>query len=216
MRVPLIRGIIFDHDGTLVDSLPVVVAATNAVLRQHGFPEHPAQEIVAAMVLPTIPRMLSHTGRTDPVLGGQLAQDFYREANRLPHLACVYPGVPEALADLARRGTRMGMVSNNQGAFIRVVGSRLGLLQYLPIVLGEEDMPQPKPDPRGLLQAAAGLGLAPSECLFVGDSPFDAQAATAAGMRPVGCTWGIHPRAEMDAMGFAVLIDHPRELLGLG
>ncbi len=217
MRVPLkFKGLIFDHDGTLVDSLSVVVAATNTVLRTRGFSERPAAEVVAGMVLPTAPRMVAIAGTADAALGEAMAVEFYREANRLPHLAFAYEGVVGTLQGLVDRGQRLAMVSNNQGRFIRIVGSRLGLLEFFPVVIGEEDMPAPKPDPRGLIQAAAGLALTATECAYVGDSPGDALAARAAGMAAIGCTWGIHHRSEMDAMGFDVLIDHPQELLALG
>lgn len=215
MRVHLIRppvGIFFDHDGTLVDSLDVVVEATNAVLVAEGLDPAPRAVVVAAMVKATGPRMGFHCRCEDPQRQDRLAQDFYREANRLPHLARTYPGVPALLGGLAGRGLRLGLVSNNQGAFVRRVLNALGLAAWLQVVLGEEDMPAPKPDPRGLLSAARRCGCAAPDCWYVGDSAVDLAVARAAGMGAVGVTWGTTPRRELEAMGFDLLVDTPGEL----
>jgi HAD superfamily hydrolase (TIGR01509 family) len=210
------KAILYDHDGTLVNSLPVVVAATNAALTAAGFPAQPDHVVIKAMVLPTAPRMGFHSGVTDPVRLAHMAAEFYRHANLLPHHATAYPGVPALLAEVAARGIAQGVISNNQGAFVRRVVAALGLAQYLGPVLGEEDMPAPKPDPRGLLQAAASLGVRAQDCWFVGDAGPDREAARSAGMLAIGVTWGIHRRDELEALGFDRLIDAPGELLTAG
>ena len=206
---------VYDHDGTLVDSLAVVVEATNAVLAARGLPPRPAPEIIKAMVLHTAPRMGFHAGIADPAVQQALAGEFYAEAIRMPERALVYDGVPALVAAIAARGLGQGVVSNNQGAFVRAAMAHLGLARDFGPLLGEEDIPAPKPSPSGLLLAAERLGVAPDECLFLGDSPTDAHAALAAGMHAVGVTWGIHGRDEMGSMGFAVLVDHPAEVLAL-
>ena len=210
-----VAAVIYDHDGTLVDSLAVVVAATNAVLKSRKLPECPAHEIIKGMAYPTKPRMGLHARVDDPVIQAQLADEFYVEMHRIPHLCRLYAGVPELIAGVAARGLSQGMVSNNSGRFIRLAMAHLGLAPAFAVLLGEEDAPAPKPDPRGALLAAERLAVAPAQCLFVGDSPADCDAAHGAGMRAVGVTWGIHDREEMSVMGFDVLIDRPEELLRL-
>jgi N-acetyl-D-muramate 6-phosphate phosphatase len=210
-----VAAVIYDHDGTLVDSLAVVVAATNAVLQARSLPMCPAQEIIKGMAYPTKPRMGLHARVDDFVIQGQLADEFYVEMHRIPHLCRLYAGVPELIAGVAARGLPQGLVSNNSGRFIRLAMAHLGLASSFAVLLGEEDAPAPKPDPRGARLAAERLGVAPEHCLFVGDSPADCDAAHGAGMRAIGVTWGIHDREEMSAMGFDVLIDRPEELLGL-
>lgn len=210
-----VAAVIYDHDGTLVDSLAVVVAATNAVLQARELPICPAQEIIKGMAYPTKARMGFHARVDDLVIQGQLADEFYVEMHRIPHLCRLYAGVPELIAGVAARGLPQGMVSNNSGRFIRLAMAHLGLVPAFAVLLGEEDAPAPKPDPRGALLAAERLGVAPAQCLFMGDSPADCDAAHGAGMRAVGVTWGIHDRGEMAAMGFDVLIDQPHEMLGL-
>ena len=208
-------AIIYDHDGTLVDSLAVVVAATNATLVARGFSERPAPEIIKGMAHPTIPRLALHAGIADARLLATMADEFYAHMHALPHLCRVYAGVPEVLAAVAGRGLPQGLVSNNSGRFVRLALTHLGLVDHFRSILGEENVPAPKPDARGALLAAQECGVDPTACWFVGDSPADREAARGAGMRSIGVTWGIHDQDEMAAMGFDQLIDHPRQLLDL-
>lgn len=211
-----ISGVLFDHDGTLVDSLAMVVEATNRVLSGHGRPTVAAQVIIADMVYPTNERMARHAQVADPALRLRLAADFVVEARRSsPDLSHPYPGIAGLLDALFARGVAMAVVSNNDGEFVRRVMAEHGFARAFACVYGDEDMPAPKPDPRGLIQAAAVMARAAQECLFVGDSGGDAAAAHAAGMRAVGVTWGIHTRTQLAGMGFDWLIDRPEELLGL-
>jgi 2-phosphoglycolate phosphatase len=213
---PRVGGVLFDHDGTLVDSLAMVVEATNRVLAGHGRPLVAAPVIIADMIYPTIERMARHAEAADPALRQRLAADFVIEARRSsPALAHPYPGIAGLLDALRARGVAMAVVSNNDGVFVRRVMAAHGLAHAFTCVYGEEDMPAPKPDPRGLIQAAAVMARTAGECLFVGDSGGDAAAAHAAGMRAVGVTWGIHTRSQLADMGFDWLIDAPHELLGL-
>lgn len=210
-----VAAVIYDHDGTLVDSLAVVVEATNTVLRERGLGECPPAEIIKGMAYPTIPRMGLHSQVTDPKVLAELANEFYVVMHRLPHLVRMYDGVPELIAEIVARGLPQGMVSNNSGTFIRAAMAHLGLASSFTAMLGEDDCPAPKPDHRGALLAAARCGVVPESCLFIGDSPADRDAAHGAGMCAVGVTWGIHDAAEMTTMGFDVLIDHPKDLLRL-
>lgn len=209
-------AVFYDHDGTLVDSLPMVVAATNAVLVRNGFPAEPPQVVIDAMVLATTPRMGHHARGSDPATHPRLAEEFYAEARRLgPSHATAYEGVPELLAALAGRGVKQGLISNNQGEVVRIITRHLGLAQHLAFAWGEDDVAAPKPAPDGIHQAAGELGVPLDRVLFVGDSENDSEAARAAGVRCVGVTWGIHPRAKLATLGFDHLIDHPRELIPL-
>lgn len=214
-HLPPPRAVLFDHDGTIVDSLAVVVAATNETLVARGHPAAAPADVVAAMVLPTGPRMGFHACEPDPLRQQCLAKDFYQAAHRHRHLARAYDGVPDLLAALIARGIPCGVVTNNQGSFVRGVADRLGLAPHLTVVVGEEDMPAPKPDPRGAYAAAAACGCRPDECWFVGDAQPDALVAAAAGMIAIGVTWGTHRRAQLADIGFACLVDHPHEILRL-
>jgi HAD superfamily hydrolase (TIGR01509 family) len=207
-------GVIYDHDGTLVDSLAVVVAATNDVLRARGLPEHAPRAIIAAMVKPTGERMGFHARVEDPAEQRVLARVFYLSAHRIgPALARPYAGVPTVVRALRARGLAQGVVSNNEGRFVRAVMGALGLAEHFACLYGEEDIPAIKPDPSGPLAAAAAMRVDPRRCVFIGDSGGDALAGNAAGMRTIGVTWGIHAREEMLGLGFDALVDRPEELL---
>jgi phosphoglycolate phosphatase len=209
-------AVLYDHDGTLVDSLPVVVAATNAVLVRNGFPAEPPQVVIDAMVLATTARMGFHARGSDPALHPRLAAEFYAEARRLgPQRATAYDGVAELLATIGARGVKQAIISNNQGEVVRIITGHLGLARHLAFAWGEDDVSAPKPAPEGIWQAAKALGVALDRVLFVGDSENDSEAAKAAGVRCVGVSWGIHPRAKLATLGFDHLIDHPRELIPL-
>jgi len=208
LRTPLRHAVLFDHDGTLIDSLDLVVAATNAVLAQHGAPPHGKAEIVAGMVLPTGRRMGALLGVAEPRAQAALADAFYIAAADNAGLAKPYSGMPELIARLRHRGVALGCVTNNQGALVRAI-LRTHAIDLR--VWGEEDIPTVKPSPSGLLLAARQLGMPPSACTYVGDSLVDAQAARAAGMAAIGVTWGTHRREEL-AGRFDRLVDDPGEI----
>ncbi len=209
----MIEAVLYDHDGTLVDSLGIVIAATNRVLEQRRLPVCPGPEIIAAMVHPTAPRMGLHAGIDDPDEQRLLASEFYAAAHVVGS-ACakVYGGVHALLAALGGRGLTQGVISNNQGRLIRRLLADLRLDMHFGVVLGEEDMPSPKPDPGGIRIAAERLGIPLERCIYVGDTPGDLHTAQAAGIRCVGVTWGITSRSALARHPFLTLVDRPDEL----
>lgn len=207
-------AVLYDHDGTLVDSLGVVVAATNLVLSRRGLPTRPGPEIVAAMVHPTGPRMGLHSGIADPGERRLLAEEFYAAGHEVGSAhARGYPGIAELLAAVAASGIPQGVISNNQGRLIRRLLVDLALDAHLGAVLGEEDMPAPKPDPRGLGLAAERLGIPLARCVYVGDTLGDLHTAQAAGIPCIGVGWGITAPATLAQHGFSAVVTTPGELL---
>jgi phosphoglycolate phosphatase-like HAD superfamily hydrolase len=208
--VPLI---IFDHDGTLVNSLAVVVQASNQLLAEFGHGEKPGREIVAGMVHPTAQRLGLLAGVADPRTQQDMARRYDELAVAGSGVAVLYPGIAEMLASIAELGMAQAVLSNSAGAFIRGVLERLGVAARFMALIGEKDMPAPKPDPRGLLALVGHAGGVPGRAAYVGDSRTDLLTARAAGVRALGVTWGAHPRRELEPLGFDVLVDSPSELV---
>jgi phosphoglycolate phosphatase len=205
--------VIFDHDGTLVDSLEVVVHASNQVLTAFGKDPKPATLIVAGMVHPTAPRLGLLAETDDPDVQRDMARLYNDLALRSSGLAKLYPGIDAMLANIEGMGWRQAVLSNSAGAFIRSILGRLGVATRFFGLVGENDMPAPKPDPRGLLVLLQTARCEPSSAIYVGDSRTDLLTARAAGVRAVGVTWGAHSRDELAPLGFDALVDAPSELV---
>ncbi len=208
-----VRAVVWDFDGTLVDSPVAVQAATNAALAEHGFAAATLEQVKTGMLRPTVPRMAWHAGiEADAALAQTLNDAFYRHAAELfPQTAHPFPGMAELVEGLA---VPQAVVTNNLGSMVRATLGRCGLLLRMRAVLGDGDLPAAKPDARGPWMAAAACGVDPADCAYIGDSAVDLETARAAGMTAIGVTWGTTPRARM--IGFDALYDAPSELAQLG
>ncbi len=206
------NAIIFDHDGTLVDSIDAVILCTNEILKSRGCPAETEEEIRKGMAYPTVDRFGYHSGIRDRSELAAMSEDFYKLMNEVgvDHVR-LYPRIKENLDILASRGYSLGMVTNNQGFFVRRAAARLGYAYDFEIILGEENVPLPKPDPRGLLQACAGLGALPENCWYIGDGKPDYEVARAAGLKSGMVSWGAHPREGLKALEPDALWDSPDE-----
>lgn len=195
-----VAAVLFDWDGTLVDSLPLVTEATNRVLVAHGFSALSADAVHDGMRLPTVPRMILHArlpeDERSQTLAERMAADFYRTAARIGHdRVSPFPGVTELLDRLSARGIPMAIVSNNRRSVLEPLIDRLGLHSHFACIIGEEDVTLPKPDPEGILRSLEHLGVAIARAIYVGDSQSDAGAAAAAGLRSVGAGWAVPARS---------------------
>jgi phosphoglycolate phosphatase len=207
--------VVFDHDGTLVNSLPVVVVASNEVMAAFGYERKPAAEIVAGMVHPTAPRLGLLAGTSDLGIQQKMARLYVELALRSSALAELYPGIEGLLGDLQGLGLPLAVLSNSAGIFVRTILDRLEVARYFFRLTGEEDMPAPKPDARGLHQILDLAGCGPQRAVYVGDSRTDLETARAAGVQAIGVTWGAHPRAELEDLGWNALVDEPSQLFAL-
>ena len=207
--------VVFDHDGTLVNSLPVVVDASNEVMAAFGYERKLRAEIVAGMVRPTAPRLGLLAGTSDLGIQKKMARLYGELAIRYSKLAELYPGIEGLLRDLNGLGLPLAVLSNSEGLFVRTILERLKVARYFFRLTGEEDMPAPKPDPRGLHRILELAGCGPQRAVYVGDSRTDLETARAAGVQAIGVTWGAHPRVELEVLGFDALVDEPSQLFAL-
>ena len=205
-------AVVFDHDGTLVDSMAIAISASNAVLEGLGRAPALAATILAGTVHPTALRLGLLAGIEDRQGQLGLAREYSKLALRHAPSAVLYPGIAWLLAELEGKGLYQAVVSNSEGAFIRTILGRLGVAARFRAMLGEDDMPTPKPDPAGLLAALAVGGVQPGRSVYVGDSATDLATARAAGTWAIGVTWGAHARAALEPLGFDALVDTPEAL----
>jgi phosphoglycolate phosphatase len=212
----LARLLVFDLDGTLVDSSRDIAAAANAAVRRvtPGFAPIPLDAILSfvgegARVL--VERCLDHVGSA---LSADEVLPVYLEcyAARLLDSTRLYPGVAEALDALV--GPALAVLTNKPGDMSRAILEGLGVGARFARVWGAGDVAARKPDPAGLLDLMADLGAPAPETWMVGDSATDVGAARAAGVRVAGVTWGFHPGA-LRAARPDRLLDDPGELVDL-
>lgn len=196
------QALIFDHDGTLVDSIDAVIFCTNLIIKEAGFTEAEPKDIRHGMAYPTLERFAYHTGEKDTAVLKKMSRDFYVSMNDVgASMVRLYPGIKEALDRLAREGFSLGLLTNNQGIFTRRVAAQLKYSYDMEIILGEDNVPAPKPDPRGLLQACSGLGAKPENCWYIGDGKPDYEVARNACLKSALVTWGAHPKEDLLKLG---------------
>lgn len=210
------QAVLFDLDGTLLDTLDDLANAGNRVLAARALPVHPVaayRYFVGDGVATLVERILPPELRSAEEIGQSVA-DFQREyaANWDEHSA-PYPGIAAMLDALVAGGLRLAVLSNKPEDFTRLCVERLLAPWPFDPVFGQHAGVPKKPDPAGALAAAQALQLAPREILYVGDTSIDMRTARAAGMDPVGVLWGFRGAAELQAAGAARLISDPAELV---
>jgi phosphoglycolate phosphatase len=212
------HAVLFDLDGTLLDTLEDIADAANSVLARHRYPTHPVADYrffvgegARTLVERTLPEK-ARDGNTIDRMYAEFRGEYARNWNAKTR---PYDGVPDLLDGLVGRGVKIAVLSNKPDDFTRrCVEELLGDWDF-DAVLGHHDGIPPKPDPTGALQVASMLGVAPGRVLFVGDSSIDMQTAVAAGMFPVGVLWGFREREELEASGARAIIGVPMELIAL-
>lgn len=207
------RLLVFDLDGTLVDSSRDLAAATNAALQQMapGTRPIPLDSVIGfigegARVL--LERSLRFTG-VGVSVEALLPVFFECYGKRLLDTTRLYPGIEETLDAL--HGTTLAVLTNKPAPFSRTILQGLGIAPRFARIWGPEDVPARKPDPAGLLRLVRELGSAPGDAWMIGDSATDAKTARAAGVRVAGVAWGLDA-AGLRAVGPDRLFTNPREL----
>jgi phosphoglycolate phosphatase len=189
--------IIFDLDGTLVDTVRDIADALNAACAPHGlrpFTLDETRDMVGQGMVNLIARALGpgRAALVEPTL-----REFVRiYSTGLAVHSRPYPGVPETLAELAR-SFRMAVLSNKSQALSRELLAALGLARWFELIEGGDSVPEKKPSPRAVTHVLDALGVAAHDAVVVGDSAFDVDAAQGAGVRAVGVTYGFRPRASI-------------------
>ena len=219
-----IKAVLFDLDGTLLDTLPDLHAATNAMLLDMGQPELPL-ESVRSYVGRGIPNLIKramadslHVSEDGAPASPEAIASFRRHyARENGRQVSVYPGVVKGLERLKALGLPLGIVTNKADAFIRPLLEQTGIADYFDVLVGGDLLPKVKPDPSPVVWACGRLGFLPQEVLFIGDSVNDFLSARAAGcpvfLLPYGYNEGRDVR-EFDADAIIGSVDEALELIG--
>lgn len=209
------KAVLFDLDGTLLDTLEDLATAANRVLAARSLPEHPVaayRYFVGDGVTTLAERILPEALRS-PAMIAETVEAFQREyAANWHDRTAPYPGIATMLDHLTTIGMRLCILSNKPDGFTRLcVEHLLAAWRFDPLLGQRPDVPK-KPDPAAALEIVASLGLAPAEVLYVGDTAVDMRTAHAAGMNAVGVLWGFREADELLAAGAWRLISEPMEL----
>ena len=207
------KAVLFDMDGTVLDTLTDLTAAVNTTLRRFGLPEVTREKVRAS--LGNGASRLIHAcvpEGTDEALA-QEALAWYRpwyDAH-----CCVetgpYPGIPELMGRLKARGIRLAIISNKGDEAVQELAGRFfpGLLET---AVGESETVRRKPDPDAVLAAAERMGLAVGDCVYVGDTEVDLATARNAAMDCIAVTWGFRSEEQLRADGAEKLAHTAEEL----
>lgn len=212
------RAVIFDLDGTLIDSLADIATAANFVLADNGYPVHPIasyRTFVGDGVKTLFERALPADQNSVPIVNrcaGAFSSAYARTWKVQTRL---YAGVAELLDTLCASPLRLAVLSNKPDAFTKTCMAHFCEAWPFAAIAGQREEIPKKPDPAGALRIALELGLEPREIAFVGDSSVDMQTARNAGMFAIGVSWGFRPVAELWDNGAERVIDSPGELLEL-
>jgi len=213
-----IKLVIFDLDGTLIDSRLDLVHSVNAALRHIGRPELP-DDVIASYVGDGAPILIQRA------LGGEAVDEAvirkglefflsYYRAHKLDHTT-VYPGIADALAAVQNSSNgalrKMAVLSNKPVVPSRAIVDALGLGQFFSQVYGGNSFATKKPDPEGALQLLQESGVRPEQAVIVGDSHVDIETGRNAGLWTVGVSYGFAPHTLRDAVP-DLSIDLPKEL----
>lgn len=212
-------AVLFDADGTLLDTLQDLADSMNDALLHFGFPTHdPARYkyFVGDGMENLVKRSIPVSVRDDPATVFECLQKMrsnyysYWKNKSKP-----YPGIPQLLDVLSERGIRMAILSNKPDDFMQAMARELLSSWNFEVVMGERAPFPRKPAPAGALHISGLIGIDPEHFLYLGDTATDMLTANSAGMYAVGVLWGFRTGEELLASGARKLISEPAELLEL-
>ena len=216
-----IAAVLFDLDGTLVDSTELILASHEHAFRRHLAGACPDRAtLVRTMgrsLLATLEEMAAGHGAPDPAATARAMIETYREFQRAHEVRLMkpVPGINDVLRELAVRGHVVGMVTSKVEAPARRPLERYGLAPLLSVCVFHDDTARQKPYPDPLIEAARRGGFAAACAIYVGDSTHDMLAGRAAGMKTVAALWGPYERSDLEATGPDALAETPADLLRL-
>ena len=208
--------IVFDLDGTLINSLEDLADSANHVLTQHSFPTHPVDAyryFVGDGVRKLIERILPPEERNDTRIE-QCRQEFVEYYKiHMEDKTSVYKGITELLTELKKRGLKIAVATNKVHIAVKPLMEKYFPEVQFDSMIGQREGVPVKPNPQIMYDILEETGCKPSETLHIGDTATDMQLAHNAGIVPIGVLWGYRPLEELQEAGARYIIEHPLELL---
>ncbi len=212
------KAVIFDLDGTLLDTLEDLADSMNAVLERNSYPTYPVDAYkylvgngMRTLVRRAFPDDMQEDENIDR--GVSAMRDEY--SRRWKNKTKPYAGIAEMLNSLVNRGLKIAVLSNKSDDFTKLIIKNLLPEWNFDLVFGERPGISIKPNPAGALEIARTLEISPAEFLYLGDTGVDMKTAVSAGMYAVGVLWGFREAEELAECGAKLLIDHPSSILDL-
>lgn len=210
-----IRAVLFDMDGTLADTFPVIIDAWNATTEKAIGRTYTPEEVIALFGTPEHDMLEKALAGLEPERIAQSIETFHRFYEELHGEIQPFPGVDDLLNELHSRGVRMGIVTGKGKRTCALTIRAFGWTDYFGSVITGDDVTLQKPHPESPLKAAGELGIESAECAFAGDNPLDIQAGKAAGMVSIAAAWHpVYEQALRDAQP-DFLAETPADILNL-
>ena len=209
-------AVIFDMDGTLLDTLDDLGDCMNRVLQRAGYPTHPIEAykyFVGDGMTNLIKRVLPESVRDEPTVRRLQEQMAAEYGGHWADKTDLYPGIATLLDELARRGIRRAILSNKPHEFTTIMADRYFRRWHFDPVFGARDGIPAKPDPAAALEICSCWDLAPQEVLYAGDTNTDMQTACRGGMFALGVLWGFRTEQELRDNGARSVIAAPGQML---
>ena len=215
----MIKAVLFDLDGTLVNTLGDLALSVNYVLTKHGYPTHTVEEykkIVGNGNEVMMRRALPEEKRQDREYILNLRQEFYDYyKEHCADVSQVYDGIDGLLKKLKEQGILVAIVTNKAQVMTDILVPKLLDKNIFSAIIGQRDGVPTKPEPHMPFLAMCEMDVNPDECLFVGDSNADMETGLNCGNTPVGVLWGFRDKEELVSSGARYIVSSPEEILDI-
>ncbi len=210
------KAIIFDLDGTLLNTLEDIGDSMNSVLESRNYPTHDMDKyryFVGSGVRVLADRVLPEDKRNDDNIDECVKEFKEVYSKNWKNKSKPYDGVPETLDRITAIGLKVAILSNKPDEFVKLCVDELLASWNFKKVIGLSDRTPPKPNPKGALEIAESFKIGPAYFIYVGDTSIDMKTANSAGMFPVGALWGFRAKEELLESGAKALLERPLDIL---
>ena len=214
----MFKGVIFDLDGTLVDSLEDLTNAINAVLKQHGFPTHSVaacQSFIGHGVRDLVVKSLPKEHQNDEWIQRCFDEMIIEYRGNCTVKTRIYDGINDLLDTLTDRGLKLAVLSNKADELTKKIVKALFPKWNFEVVAGLKLEAHKKPNPIVAIEISKKMGIPVEHLIFVGDTSVDMETAKNSGMHPVGVIWGFRTKDELLASGAKFIIETPLDLINV-